>query len=249
MIHYILIMNHFDIVIPLGPNDINHIVTMIHHTKQNIVGYRNIYIVSYDPTIHIDGCITIDETIFPFNKKLVSTYIGNEIRSGWYLQQLIKLYASFVIKDMLDDYLVIDSDTFFLKPTSFFMDHKPLYNFGDEHHIPYFDHMKKLHPTLVRKSNVSGICHHMLFQKKILIHLFKLIEDYHHEPFYISFLKCIHPNYNLYSGASEYEIYFNFLHIYHSNTFLIRELNWKNTSFNPHHQQFDYISDHWYTHS
>jgi hypothetical protein len=37
-------------------------------------------------------------------------------RNGWYLQQLLKLYASFVIKDLLNDYLVIDADVYFLKP-------------------------------------------------------------------------------------------------------------------------------------
>jgi Family of unknown function (DUF6492) len=233
----------FDIVIPLGPNDIHSIHTMIQHTKKNIIGYRNIYLVSYDPTIKIDGCITIDESIFPFNKQMMPIYEGKDDRRGWYLQQLIKLYAGFVIETILDHYLVIDSDTFFLKPTTFFKDHKPLYNFGDEYHIPYFEHMRKLHPSLTCMIDVSGICHHMMFQKQIVGQLFKLVEEYHHEPFYISFLKHVNPK--ELSGASEYEIYFNYLHQYHNNTFLIRKLNWKNGKYD-HHSNYDYISHHWY---
>jgi hypothetical protein len=35
-----VVLPTFDIVIPLGPNDVNHIHTMIQYTKQNIIGYR-----------------------------------------------------------------------------------------------------------------------------------------------------------------------------------------------------------------
>ena len=45
-------------------------------------------------------------------------------------QVLVKIkYAGIVIKNILDKYLVIDSDTFFLKPTSFIKDGKCLYNY------------------------------------------------------------------------------------------------------------------------
>lgn len=60
----------FDIVIPVGPNDIHFINILVHYTKLNIIGFRNIYLVSYDDTLVIDGCITISETIYPFSKKI-----------------------------------------------------------------------------------------------------------------------------------------------------------------------------------
>ena len=72
----------FDIVIPVVPNDKSVLNNMIDHTKKNIIGYRNIYLVSYDPSIIIDDCITINENIFPFNK----VSIGNNNLVGWYLQ-------------------------------------------------------------------------------------------------------------------------------------------------------------------
>ena len=43
----------------------------------------------------------------------------NQDRIGWYLQQLLKFYAGFVIPDILQRYLIIDCDTHFLKPTKF----------------------------------------------------------------------------------------------------------------------------------
>jgi hypothetical protein len=236
----------FDIVIPVGPNDKNVIVNMVNTTKQNVIGYRNIYLVSYDPNIIIEGCIVIDENIFPFNKEIISTYIGKNERIGWYLQQLIKLYASLVIKDILSNYLVIDSDTYFLRPVTFFSNRKPLYNYGTEYHLPYFDHMTKLHPTLTKQTQYSGICHHMMFQRKIIEQLFELVQTYHNTEFYKAFLQCINKKDILGSGASEYEIYFNFLHIYQKDNFIIRKFNWENTSQIVMKKNIDYISCHWY---
>ena len=234
----------FDIVIPIGPNDIHVVNKMIDHTKKNIIGYRNIYLISCDPNIKYDDCITINENIFPFNKNTLANYLGHNNRLGWYLQQLLKLYAGFTIKNILNNYLVIDSDTYFLKFATFFKNKLPMYNYGFECNSPYFEHMYKLHPTLTKQTCYSGICHHMMFQKNIISDLFRLIESYHKEPFYVSFLKCINPNNIMGSGASEYEIYFNYLHIYHKNKFIIRELKWDNTTCI--NEQLDYISCHWY---
>jgi hypothetical protein len=54
-------MAMFDIIILLGANDVEHLKKYVHYNQKNIQNYRNMYIVSYDPTIQIDGCITIDE--------------------------------------------------------------------------------------------------------------------------------------------------------------------------------------------
>jgi hypothetical protein len=241
----------FDIVIPIGPNDvkdcIDYVSKMIEHTQKYIIGHRNIYLVTFDLTIQFNNCITIDENIFPFNKTLISNYLGNSSRIGWYLQQLIKFYSGFVIKDILNNYLVIDSDTYFCKYTTFFENELPLYNFGTENHAPYFEHMNKLHPSLNKQTEYSGICHHMMFQRNIIIELFELVENYHNDVFYIVFLKCVNEKDILNSGASEYEIYFNYLHIYHKNKFLIRKLKWENTYNLINYDDFHYISCHWHS--
>jgi hypothetical protein len=236
----------FDIVIPVGPNDLKVINNMIEHTKKNIIGYRNIYLVSFDPNIVFKNCFTIDENIFPFNKESIVKIIGITNRLGWYLQQLIKLYSPFVIDGLLNNYLVIDSDTYFLKPTSFFSNKLPLYNPGSEYHIPYFEHMYKLHPSFTRKTNYSGISHHMIFQKNILTELFKLIENYHKTEFWKAFLLCINKKDINGSGASEYEIYFHYLHLNYKNLFIVRPLHWENTNNLIFKDNLDYISYHWY---
>ena len=57
---------NFDIVICVGPDDNNIIEHSLSYTKKNIIGYRKIYLVCSNPTINIEGTITIDEKIFPF---------------------------------------------------------------------------------------------------------------------------------------------------------------------------------------
>ena len=97
--------------------------------------------ISYDPSINIDGCVTINENIFPFNIETISQHYGKLNRNVWYLEQLLKLYAGKVILNILHKYLVIDSDTFFLKPITFIENDKCLYNYGTEYHKPYFHHI------------------------------------------------------------------------------------------------------------
>lgn len=235
----------FDIVIPVGPQDKSIIEKQIKFTKKNIVGYRNIYLISYDPKLNIIGCNTIDETIFPFNKDVVAKYHGKLQRNGWYLQQLLKLYAGKIIPDILDTYLVIDSDTFFLKPTTFVENNKCLYNFGTEYHKPYFEHMKKLDHDMIRMNkNKSGICHHMMFETTYIDELISKIEKTHNDLFYKVFLKKVTQKKG--SGASEYEIYFNYMLKYHPNQIKIRKLKWRNTNKLNTKMNFDYISYHWY---
>lgn len=241
----------FDIVIPVGPNDINFIDKTLEINKQNILGYRKIFILTNTNLIKnkniFNDCVIIDENIFPFNLSIIKNYLGNNDRCGWYFQQLLKLYSSFIIPDILDNYLVIDSDTVFLQPINFFQNDLPLYNFGTEYHIPYFIHMVNLHPTFAKVNKMSGICHHLMFQKYILENLFKLVEEFHNKKFYEIFLLSIDKDHILGSGASEYEIYFNFLLKNYPNKYKIRELKWENVSKIPdNNTKLDYVSCHWY---
>jgi FkbM family methyltransferase len=235
----------FDIVIPVGPNDKDIILKQIEYTKKNIIGYRNIYIVSPIPLV-LDGCIYISEEIFPFSIETVSKYHGTNSRNGWYLQQLIKMYSGLLIPDIMDKYLVVDADTFFIKPTTFFKDGKALYNYHTPFHTPYFTHMELVHPSLKRMDNdKSGICHHMIFERRYLTELFNMVKNLHNKDFYVVFLEKV-KDYNG-SGASEYEIYFNYLLYFHPNDITLRLLKWKDSStLSEMNDGYDYLSYHWY---
>ena len=235
----------FDIVIMLGPNDKTNIYKHINAIKNNVIGYNKIYVVSYDPYITIDDCITIDERIFPFT---VEDMINiNPNRRGWYLQQLLKLYAGFVIHGLLNRYLVIDADVFFMKPTTFIDDDgKSLLCTGDEYNDPYFVHMNKMHPSLKKMLPLqSGISHHMMFETQCVKSLFELVETTHTAPFWKTFIK--HIDCNNHSGSSEYEMYFNYMLAYHPDKIKIRQLKWCNVdTLDVNNNVYDYVAHHYY---
>ena len=83
-----------------------------------------------------------------------------------------------------------------------------------------------------------------------MIHkLMELVKSYHNSKkyFWEIFIDSVEPyNYNK-SGASEYEIYFNYMNIFHSNNIVIRQLKWKNCShITECDKDSDYIAIHWY---
>ena len=271
----------FDVVFTLGPNEVEIFKKYIKYNQKNILNYRNMYVVPYDPSIEVDGCITITEDKFLFLKEAIKEKMGETSRFGWYFQQLIKLYAYKIIDGLLDKYLVLDSDVIFIKPTNFFtvlseesetinatengylsQPEESLkiltnFSFSYEYHYQYFIHMKKLHPTLKKVKEISGICDHMMFEKKYLDEMFQLIENYHlpsqdianvtntPKRFYEIFIEQIDPiEYVLSgingSGASEYEIYFNFMLTYHENDIILKKLN---SRFVPRINLNEYLMD------
>lgn len=249
----------FDIVIPLGPNEVMNIYKQIEYTKNNLKGYRNIYIVTNiikNNSLQIDGCTIIDESIFPFKMDDIanyfSSYNGKNNRNGWYLQQLLKLYSGFIIEDILDNYLVIDADVFFLKPIEFIENSKYIFTTSDEYHIPYFEHMKLVHPSFIKKYEKSGIAHHMIYNKNYIKEMFDVVEKFHNDgrPFWKIFIESVkeHTKYPITqeeSGASEYEMYFNYMISNHSDIVKVRQLNWSNVNrrFELNSEiNYDYVS-------
>lgn len=244
-----------DIVVVLGPNDINIIEYNLKYNRANVLNARNIYIVSPAATLSaikpiIDKLnsgimdnnsngqiILIDEAIFPISMSYVNKTMASKNRDGWYLQQVLKLYCGRVIPDMLDNYLVIDTDTLFTKPTHFITTLESselvfLFNHGTEYNRHYFLHMAELHPSLVKlEHNKSGICHHMIFNRQMVEEMLVMVETHHGgKPFWEIFIeKAVYvrdKNNGYFSCASEYEMYFNFMLAKHPNQIKIRKINY-----------------------
>ncbi len=237
---------NYDCVILYGPNEDSIIHKCIEKAKENLINLRNIYVISYTKDFNDPNVITIYEKDFPFSYEDVYKYIKCN-RSGWYLQQLLKLYAPYVIKDLLEYYLILDSDTIFLKKVTMFNNENiPLYNTGTEYHIPYFHHMNRVHPMLHKVCKKSGICHHMIFKKQYIEELKKLVENYHNNDFWRVLLENVDPMHYNGSGFSEYEMYFNYIYLNHKDSFEIRDLKWQNRRDIPSDSDIDYVSVHWY---
>jgi hypothetical protein len=230
----------YDIIIPTTDKDLKTLEECIQQCKKHL-NHRRIIVVSKQK--YTESAEWFSEDRYPFNFKNMETYIGDHWRKGWYLQQLLKLYSFFIIPNIADNILILDSDTLILRKIEFFEEDKPLYNTSRAHHKPYFRHMEQLLPELKRITK-SGITHHMIFQRNIMLDLFNKVEEYHDEEFWKVFLSLVDLEQK--SGASEYEIYFNFIQIYHQNKFKIRNLKWENTKNKNLNQELDYISCHSY---
>lgn len=236
----------FDIVIAIGPKDLNIFKEQIRYNRRNVIGYRNIYVISKDK-IDVEGCKYYSEDIFPFSIETVATYHGKNNRNGWYLQQLIKLYAGKCIPGIMDRYLVIDADTFFMEPLEFVKNDKPLYSHGTEYNKPYFDHMLALDSSFTRSENVSGICHHMLFENKYLKEIKAKVKATYKDKFYNIFLKLVDKSYFTAAGASEYELYFHYMVKFHSSEIIRRPLKWKNAKYSDlNSKDYQQLSIHWH---
>ena len=240
----------FDIVTCVGPNDTNILEQQINYTKKNIIGYRNIYLVCSNPNIDISGTIIIDEKMFPFKIHDIANIFGKNSKNGWYLQQLLKIYAGNIIPGILKKYLVIDCDTHFLKPTNFITDSKGIFTVGTEYHTPYFLHMNRLHHSLKKSHPFSGISHHMFFHTDRVNDLIKLVEDNfsNEKSFWKIFLENVDIDKNETSCASEYEMYFTYMYLYHQNDIVIRQLKWENRDSlqDNNANNNDFVSIHWY---
>jgi hypothetical protein len=142
-------------------------------------------------------------------------------RGGWLFQQLLKLgYERY---SESDHYLVVDSDTVFLKRRIFKYNNTTFFDYSDEHHNPYkvafnnlmgFDYSYRL----------SFVTHYMLFEKKKLHEFKQYIEKKHSCKWDEAIIKC--SDYSHSSCFSEYETYGNFFGHFYKNE--IKRYYWFN---------------------
>ena len=104
--------------------------------------------------------------------------------------------------------------------------------------------MLKLDKCLIKRCQESGICHHMIFETRYINEIISKIENSHNDKFYNIFLKLVTDK--KHSGASEYEIYFNYMLGNHNDKIKIRKLKWKNTNKMIENADFHYVSCHWH---
>lgn len=234
-------MSKIDIVICVGPFDAKLIKELTINIKQYVMHINKIYLIMptnildkyrvYDPIVE-----NIDENIFPFNKQYIDDKFKYPKRSGWYLQQLLKIYAPIIITQILDNYVIIDADIKFFKPIGFFKNNKMLLNIEESHHTPYFTHMNKLYNGLIKKTKYSGITNLMPMKRHIITSLINIVEQTHHKTFWEVFLDMVEQNMYNFSGASEYEILFNYSLIFFENECEIQRISFHNV------EQFMYNS-------
>lgn len=259
-ISYEFTLDPIDVVMPCHEKDLRTINLAIEGIKKN-VRHRRIIIISKEQLT--DKAEWFDESLFPFSLFDIAYEIFKDhlkaqefinhpkTRIGWIYQQFLKLYAPFVVPDISPNILIVDADTIFLQPVNF-QDAagSPLFNVGTEYVKPYFEHISRILPGVLKQfSNKSGICHHMLLQKNVMTDLFSLIRNVHNEEPWKVICATIDRAFLYKSCMSEYELYFNFI-FGRTNQPKIRPLRWKNVSFAQFNKikknEFDYVSCHAY---
>lgn len=127
---------------------------------------------------------------------------------GWIIQQFIKLNMQDIVEK--DHYLVVDADTFFLRPVVFMQNKLYLINV----HYDCCQLRKRYAANMLNNKKTYAydfVPHHMLFSKKILQQMKQHIENIHHDVWYKAFLKSFIDDPSHVRGFSEYELYATYL--------------------------------------
>jgi hypothetical protein len=134
---------------------------------------------------------------------------------GWVLQQFIKLNAAAVVSS--PDYLVVDADTVFLQPQSFFRRQKSVLRYADQYELLYNRSLELVfgHP---RRFPVSFVTHHMLLNAALVKGLLHLIESRFGCPWWKAILQQVDTGHPV--SFSEYELY---------GHFVLLQPNWQRT--------------------
>lgn len=116
-------------------------------------------------------------------------------RIGWFLQQILKVYAGKVLG--LQDFILMDSDVVWFKPIKFLSQDTsnvtingrrvPAYYYttSNQYHPAYFSTMRKIanlglpDDKITKQPHRSGIAHHMVIIKEIMDKLFDEVEGLH----------------------------------------------------------------------
>lgn len=150
-----------------------------------------------------EDCQYIDErSVLSIKKSDIHFKINGLDRSGWFYQQFLKWSGSRFCSNK--NYLVVDSDTIYVKPQVFEYNGKIVFNCSDEYHKPYFDIYERL---LGQKTSFpfSFTSHQMLFNVDILNEMKSRIESHTKMKWYMGILSNTEKN--KISGHSDYETY------------------------------------------
>lgn len=145
-------------------------------------------------------------------KNIIIKKTGNEQagkRTGWYVQQFVKLGYSRMCED--EYYLLWDSDTVPVKKINFFDDNKiPYFDCKTEYHKPYFDTISKLFPNHEKMIKTSFISEHMLVNAELMRRMLCIIENNNvleGRNYYEKIINAVNPIELPKSGFSEFETF------------------------------------------
>ncbi len=249
-----------DVIVPTCAKDLDTVNEVISRCRRFIQDVGTIYcLCPRDVAFHVKGAdVVIDEATFPFTKSQVADLIESKIVSvhrkvGWFYQQLLKLYAHRVIPGLRSAHMIVDSETLFYNPISFFHKNNALYCITNEVSEEYRRHAHRMLPAMqFFHPQIGGVCHQMLFQRHVLEDMFDRAskqyksETGHDEPMWrIMLLRALQAENGLgIEEYSEYEMYFNYTIYYYAYGTKIANFPWDVSTTIPETSHLVYLTAH-----
>ena len=228
----------FNVIIPVAYKDYTFLPRTIKYLEENI-SPKKIYVladtklraflpnsIKKNKIIHIiDENSVINGLSYASVKQYLMKHDAQTNRTGWFLQQFLKMgFANSSLCDT-EYYLSWDADTIPLKRLHFMGGGKPFFTIKRERNQPYFDTLSKLF-RFPEEAPYSFIAEHMLFNKTIMQELLSNIESNNALPGENWIEKIIFAtNPNEINSFSEFETYGNYCYNNYSNLYATQTLN------------------------
>lgn len=249
-----------DIIILVTKKNVDILKTMLPYVRRNIKEGGDIYVISkteIEETINsIEGCRFVDEDdVFPgLTYERVSTLIsaigGDPKKTGWYLQQFLKL--AWCYKSASNDYIVFDADTIPLSPLSFIdVDGKYVFTKKTEYNKPYFDTINNLfNGRVARCSDFSFVAEHMIFSVQYVKEMIVMIDNNDAligDSFFEKIIFAVGKEHLMVSGFSEFETYGNYMMTFHPQLCTVKSYRTQREAVyvigsNPSKKQLDWAA-------
>lgn len=179
----------FNVIIPVAYKDFAFLQKTIKYVAMNIKPQKIFVIIDKRLESYLPKGIRNDDLVEILDENNLIKNVSYESirnlmvkhglpakRTGWFLQQFIKLGFSFSAYCNTEYYLSWDADTLPLRPIDFFTQNgKPMFTKKKEHNQAYFDTLEKL-LSFKKYADYSFIAEHMMFSKNVVAAMLNDIE-------------------------------------------------------------------------
>lgn len=225
--------NLYDLVMMVTPNSFPLCKRTVEYVYKNIkpkrivlIGNRKVKDLVGSDCVFVDEDELLDGLSFANVKKILLDRIGDAQRTGWYLQQFLKMGYALKCDDAA--YMVWDSDTIPLNEIDYFSNNKYKFFTKTEYHKPYFETINKILDNNVSRWNkdVSFISENMIFSVPIMRSLINDIQTYVQNggAFWEKILYSIDLKDIGWSGFSEFETYGNYVMKYFPEVYELHKI-------------------------
>lgn len=214
-----------DVVVPLAPDDVHTFLKGVSWIEKYLP-VKRIIIIGNDKVkemIDFSGKINFinENELIPYQliHNIIADIADGNVqylrRTGWYLQQFLKMQYAYLCED--DYYLIWDGDSIPTHTINFFKDGRPVLGLKRELCKAYFITMNRLLPGLKKSTKLSYISEHMVISVPLMKELIGRIEanGLSGKPFYECILRKIDREVLNKSGFSEFETYGTFCKVFY----------------------------------